>query len=259
LSRGQIGEIVIQGENVIKNYEDNPEANKTAFTGGWFRTGDQGYLDEDHYLFITGRLKEIINRGGEKISPREIDDILLEHPAVSQAVAFAAPDSQLGEDIAAAVVLKDNAALNERELQDFAAAHIADFKIPRKILFVKEIPKGPTGKPQRIGLAKALGVSFDSKTKPGFDTAFQAPRTETERLLVEIWSEVLGRSQFGVFHTFIELGGDSVLAAKIVSSLRDSLQIEVTLRDFFQSPTIESMAQVVESRLLEELEAEDRN
>ncbi len=154
-----VGEIVIKGPNVTAGYENNPTANAEAFSDGWFRTGDQGVLDDEGYLRVTGRLKEIINRGGEKISPREVDEVLMDHPAVAQAVVFAMPHDKLGEEVAAAVVLADGAAdADERALRDFAAARLADFKVPRKIVFLDEIPKGPTGKLQRIGLAKQLGL-----------------------------------------------------------------------------------------------------
>ena len=159
LEQGAIGEIVIQGGNVTAGYEHNPEANAGAFTGGWFRTGDQGYLDADGYLSLTGRLKEIINRGGEKVSPREIDEVLLTHEAIAQVVAFGMPHARLGEEVAAAVVLTEGATLTEREVRDFASEHLADFKVPRKVVFLDEIPKGPTGKVQRIGLAERLGLS----------------------------------------------------------------------------------------------------
>ena len=158
LRQGQTGEVVIRGRNVTPGYDKNPEANAKSFTDGWFRTGDQGFLDEDGYLTISGRLKEIINRGGEKISPREVDEILLDHPDVAQAVTFAMPHDKLGEEIAAAVVLREGASLTERELRDFAAAKLADFKVPRKVLVLDEIPKGPTGKVPRIGLAAKLGL-----------------------------------------------------------------------------------------------------
>jgi len=158
LPQGSTGEVVIRGTNVTPGYDKNPEANAKSFTNGWFRTGDQGFLDADGYLTISGRLKEIINRGGEKISPREVDEVLLDHPAVAQAVTFAMPHPKLGEEIAAAVILRDGAELAERELRDFAAQKLADFKVPRKILFLDEIPKGPTGKVQRIGLAAKLGL-----------------------------------------------------------------------------------------------------
>ena len=117
LSAGRRGEIVIRGANITRGYANNPGANKEAFTNGWFRTGDQGYLDEDGYLFITGRLKEIINRGGEKISPREVDEVLIDHPAVAQVVTFAVPHPTLGEDVASAIVLRERASATESEIR----------------------------------------------------------------------------------------------------------------------------------------------
>ena len=158
LTRGETGEIVIRGPNVTPGYEANPKANAEAFTSGWFRTGDQGVMDSDGYLSITGRLKEIINRGGEKISPREVDEVLLDHEAVGQVVTFAMPHAKLGEEVAAAVVLRDGKACTENELREFARKRLAEFKVPRKILFLAEIPKGATGKLQRIGLAEKLGL-----------------------------------------------------------------------------------------------------
>ncbi len=154
----EVGEVVIRGSNVTSGYRNNQEANADAFSNGWFRTGDQGRLDEHGYLRLTGRLKEIINRGGEKVSPREVDEVLLGHPAVAQAVTFAIPHPKLGEEVGAAIVLRDGAEANEGELRDFAAERLARFKVPRKVVFVPEIPKGPTGKLQRIGLADKLGL-----------------------------------------------------------------------------------------------------
>jgi acyl-CoA synthetase (AMP-forming)/AMP-acid ligase II len=144
---------------VTRGYENNPKANAEAFTNGWFRTGDQGVMDAEGYLTITGRLKEIINRGGEKVSPREVDEVLMDHPAVAQVVTFAIPHDKLGEEVGAVVVLRDGAALTEKELREFASKRLADFKVPRKVLFMPEIPKGATGKLQRIGLAQKLGLA----------------------------------------------------------------------------------------------------
>lgn len=160
LPQGATGEVVIRGPNVTKGYENNPEANAKAFTKGWFRTGDQGAFDADGYLTLTGRLKELINRGGEKVSPLEVDNVLSAHPAVAQALTFAAPHPKLGEEVAAAVVLREGMEVSEQGLRDFAAQSLADFKVPRRIVFVPEIPKGATGKLQRIGLAEKLGVRF---------------------------------------------------------------------------------------------------
>jgi len=157
LAAGAIGEIVIRGENITPGYENNPEANAEAFTHGWLRTGDQGALDADGYLSITGRLKEIINRGGEKISPREVDEVLMDHPAVAQVVTFGMPHEKLGEEVAAVVVPRKGGQAPEREIRDFASEKLADYKVPKKILFMDELPKGATGKLQRIGLAQKLG------------------------------------------------------------------------------------------------------
>jgi oxalate---CoA ligase len=155
---GAIGEIAIRGANVTMGYENNPKANAEAFANGWFRTGDQGLVDREGYLTITGRLKEIINRGGEKVSPREVDEILMDHPAVAQVVTFSMPHDMLGEEVAAAVVLRDGLAVTESDLRDFASRHLAAFKVPRKIIFLDEIPKGATGKVQRVGMAQKLGL-----------------------------------------------------------------------------------------------------
>ena len=158
LPAGETGEIVVRGPNVTAGYESNPTANAEAFIDGWFRTGDQGIMDDEGYLRITGRLKEIINRGGEKISPREVDEVLLDHPAVAQAVTFAYPHDKLGEEVGAVIVLKEGAEAKDNEIREFVAEHLADFKVPRKVIFIDEIPKGATGKLQRIGLHEKLGL-----------------------------------------------------------------------------------------------------
>ncbi len=159
LGADETGEIVIRGDNVMGGYENNPAANATAFTRhGWFRTGDQGVKDAAGYVTITGRLKEIINRGGEKISPREVDEVFMHHPAVAQCVTFGRAHDKLGEDVAAAVVLREGMSADVRELQGFLGKHLAPFKVPSTILLLDEIPKGATGKLQRIGMAKKLGL-----------------------------------------------------------------------------------------------------
>ena len=157
------GEVVISGPNVTPGYENNFEANKKSFFyfegERWFRTGDQGAFDHDGYLSLTGRLKEIINRGGEKISPLEVDEVLMDHPSVAQVVTFAVPHEKLGEDVAAALVLEEGSEVTENDLRAFASDRMVEFKVPKQIVILSEIPKGATGKLQRIGLAKKLGLA----------------------------------------------------------------------------------------------------
>ncbi len=159
LPHGHTGEVAIRGPGVMPGYEANPEANAASFTAGWFRTGDQGVIDADGYLWLQGRIKEIINRGGEKFSPLEVDQVLMHHPAVEQVVTFPVPHPKLGEDVAAAVVLREGETASDQDLRSFAEARLLHFKVPRKILIVREIPKGATAKLQRIGLAARLGLA----------------------------------------------------------------------------------------------------
>ena len=158
LPQGEIGEICIKGDNVTNGYENNPEANKQSFVNDWFRTGDEGFFDKDGYLKISGRLKEIINKGGEKISPLEVDNILMDFLPIDQALCFGYKDKMLGEDIAVAIKLKENKSCTEDDIKSYANEKLAKFKIPKKIFIVEDIPKGATGKLQRIGLAKKFGL-----------------------------------------------------------------------------------------------------
>src|SRR5262249_5784083 len=157
-------------------------------------TGDLGFFDDDGYLFLAGRTLERINRGGEKIAPQEVEDVLLKHPAVAEAVAFAVPHATLGEDVATAVVLRPQAVATPKDLRQFAIGRIADFKVRRQVLIVDEIPKGPTGKVQRIGLAAKLGLATSSGQPP----AFVPPRTPLEEALAKRWAEILGVEQIGI-------------------------------------------------------------
>jgi len=238
LSCGEIGEVVIRGTNVTSGYENNPKANASSYTNGWFRTGDQGRFDSDGYLFLTGRLKEIINRAGEKIAPKEVDEVLLQHSAVAQAVAFAVPHETMGENVAAAVVLKENSVATEHELRNFAAERLADYKVPNQILIVDEIPKGPTGKLQRIGLAD----QFDSMLKADFI----APKNRVEKQLTEIWGEMFGMDQVGIQDNFFVIGGDSIRAASMINEVEQQFKKEIPLAIFLRSPTINTIAQILQ-------------
>jgi acyl-CoA synthetase (AMP-forming)/AMP-acid ligase II len=154
--RGQQGEVVIKGPNVITGYENNPEANATSFVDGWFRTGDQGFLDDNGYLTLVARIKELINRGGEKVSPREIDEVLLAHPAVAEAVAFGMPHPTWGEEVAAVVVLRDPA--TSADLLAYCKERLAEFKRPKQIFISDTIPRTATGKIQRRLVAQAYSA-----------------------------------------------------------------------------------------------------
>jgi acyl-CoA synthetase (AMP-forming)/AMP-acid ligase II len=156
LTIGATGEVVIQGPNVIDGYDNNPEANAASFATGWFRTGDLGVIDASGYLTLVGRLKEMINRGGEKVAPVEVDDVLTSHPDVIEAVSFGVPHPTWGEEVEAVVVLRGD--VSERDLQRYCAEHLADFKIPKKLHIREAIPRSATGKVQRNRIRGQLGL-----------------------------------------------------------------------------------------------------
>jgi acyl-CoA synthetase (AMP-forming)/AMP-acid ligase II len=166
LASGLEGEIAVRGASVTPGYVDDPEANQAAFRDGWFHTGDIGRLDSEGFLFITGRLREIIDRGGEKIVPQEVDEVLAAHPALADAAAFGVAHGTLGEDVAAAVVLRSGAAASELELRRFAANRLARFKVPRRIVFMDAIPRTATGKAQRGVLAEQFRSRALSHREP---------------------------------------------------------------------------------------------
>ena len=211
LAQGATGEIAAKGPGVMSGYENNIEANAQAFVNGWLRTGDEGYLDADGYLFITGRIKEIVNRGGAKISPREIDDALLESPGVAQAVAFGFPHPTLGEDLAAAVVLKAGVPADAQGLRAWLGTRLADYKVPSRIVFVDEIPKTSAGKVQRISLHRKLIASATSCSSE--------PSTPSERLIAAIWCESLGLPSVGLQDNFFDLGGHSLLLMEVIARI----------------------------------------
>lgn len=244
LEPGETGEVVIRGPNVTVGYLANPDANRTAFTDGWFRTGDQGRLDSDGYLQLTGRLKEIINRGGEKISPREIDEVLLAHPAVRQALAFAVPHAQLGEEVAAAVELHAGQAAGAPQLRQWVAERLPDFKVPRVIRVVDNIPKGPTGKLQRIGLARTLGIEPIDDAVLG---EFVAPRTPCEERIATIWRGVLPGARTGVLDRFEALGGDSLLAVTMLAAVSAAEGVDVPYQRFVEEGTIAAIAAEIDT------------
>jgi acyl-CoA synthetase (AMP-forming)/AMP-acid ligase II/thioesterase domain-containing protein len=238
-ANGVTGEIVIRGANVISGYENNPEVNQKAFHGGWFHTGDMGYLDDDGYLFIKGRLNEIINRGGEKVSPFEVDQVLLSHPAIEEAVTFPVPHQMLGEDVAAAVVLKDGLQEEEFELHAYTAERLADYKVPQRIYFLDEIPRGDTGKYVRKGLAEEINLDSGS--------SFVAPETDTEKMLAKIWSDILNIDTVGRNDNFFTLGGYSLLAMRMITEFEKKSGKSFPTDALNQSITVKSLAEAIDA------------
>jgi acyl-CoA synthetase (AMP-forming)/AMP-acid ligase II len=242
LPRGETGQIVVRGQGVLSRYDGNPAATQAAFAGEWFKTGDVGFFDDEGYLFLVGRSREIINRGGEKIAPPEVDEVLLEHPAIAEAATFAAPHPTLGEDVAAAVVLRPQTSATAQEIRQFAGARLAYFKVPRQVVFLQEIPKGPTGKIKRVGLAEKLGIASNIESPPDF----AEPRTPLEKLLAGLWHELLELDQVGIHDDFFVLGGDSLLAARLLLGIHEKLNVDVEVSRFFDEPTIAGLAHQIE-------------
>ncbi len=255
MGTGESGEIVIRGANVMCGYENNPVANQNAFVNGWLRTGDLGYLDADGYLFISGRLKEIINRGGEKISPRQVEEVLLEHPAIAQAITFAIPHSVLGETVAAAIVLKQGFESSEsgeifhkqliQVIREFLAKRLTYFKVPQEIVIVDEIPKCPRGKIQRLNLGKTLEVSMnhDRLLRTGVELAI--PPASIEGKLVGIWSAVLRIDSPGIDDNFFNLGGHSLTVTQVINRIRETFQVDLPLESLFEKPTVAGLAKLI--------------
>jgi acyl-CoA synthetase (AMP-forming)/AMP-acid ligase II len=240
LTLSESGEILIRGKAIIREYENNPVANSASFVDGWFRTGDLGHRDADDYVYLTGRAKEIINRGGEKISPREIDEVLMRHPGVHQAVAFAIPHPTLGEAVGAAIVLKPGGSVAADELRRFASQYLAEFKIPQEVVFADTLPKGATGKLQRIGLAKHFAAQLARRANDVGLGDDDLPRGETERAIAAAWRSILKLEQVARTDNFFALGGDSLLATMMVSRASQQLGAMVTPEMVFAHPRLAS-------------------
>jgi acyl-CoA synthetase (AMP-forming)/AMP-acid ligase II/acetyltransferase-like isoleucine patch superfamily enzyme/acyl carrier protein len=241
LPPGETGEVVIRGPGITAGYESNAPANAHALVDGWFRTGDLGHLDDDGYVFLTGRLKEIINRGGEKIAPGEVDEVLVSHPDVVEATAFALPHPTLGEDVAAAVVLREGATAVGDDIRKFAAARLATFKVPQQVVCVPAIPKGPTGKVQRIGLAERLADALEA----GRRSAVVSSTDAVEGRLQDIWRRLLTLEQVGVRDNFYVLGGDSLTMSSMVVEVEEHFGTPIALERFLDRPTIETLASML--------------
>lgn len=254
LPAGSIGEIAIQGENVIFGYEDAPEANARSFRNGWFFTGDTGYLDAEGFLFLTGRLKEMINRGGEKITPQEIDDVLLKHPDIAQAASFSIKHRTLGEDVAAAVVLRSPGAVSESDIRGFVMRHLADFKVPKMVLFLDQLPRDPIGKISRMSLAVlaearrgANDVDDDGgaavvKLAAAAGTSQPEEIGDKTRRLLAVWRAVLEKPDLGPDDDFFLAGGESLTAVTLFTQMEQAFGAMPPLSSLLEYPTARRMA-----------------
>jgi oxalate---CoA ligase len=231
-----IGEIVVKGPQVFKGYENSPEATGSAFIDGWFRTGDLGYLDKEGLLYITGRLKETINRGGQKVSPLEVEAVLMSHPSVREAVAFGIAHPRLGEAVASVVVPKASREITEGELRLYCAERLAPFKVPQHFVLADSIPTGPAGKFNRTDLAE----KFVNLLKP--DSV--PPTTELEIALAKLWQDVLGIEAIGIHDNFFAIGGDSLLGMRLLSLISKHMGVSLPVEAIFRN-TLEELAGVI--------------
>jgi amino acid adenylation domain-containing protein len=243
---GERGEIALRGPTITRGYDNDVAAAKSAFRDGWFRTGDLGYLDRDGYLFIVGRVKEIIKRGGLQIAPAEVEEALLIHPDVVEAAAFSIPHRRLGEDVAAAVVLRPGAKVSVQTLRSFLRERLARFKIPGLIQVVSEIPKGPRGKIRRNTLAAALSLTAP-RARVKRAGKFVAPRSELERRLARAWADLLEVEEIGVEDDVLALGADSLGVTHMLSRLRIDFSANLSFKDIFDAPTVAALAARIQS------------
>ena len=239
-----VGEIVVKSNRVFGGYENDDAANAQAFSDGWFRTGDEGFFDEDGYLTLTGRIKEMINRGGEKVSPAEVDGALMDHPDVIEAVTFPIPHPTLGEEVAAAVVGVVGTDINEGDLSRYLLDRLSGFKVPRCFVFVDEIPKSDAGKVQRYKLAETLGVNLDlnlaqarkSKRRP----------SPLEYRLQRLWQRALGVPHAGLDDNFFLLGGDSLQAEELLLQIERMFKCRLHTATLYKASTVAEMAALIQ-------------
>jgi acyl-CoA synthetase (AMP-forming)/AMP-acid ligase II/thioesterase domain-containing protein len=241
MPQGEIGEVTVRGAHITAGYFRDPHATASAFRDGWFHTGDYGYQDADRHLFVTGRIHDVMNRGGAKISPREIESVFETHPEVLAAIAFPIPHAVLGEEVALAVVRGKGHSVSPAQLQRYATSRLACHKIPRQFLFLEQLPLLPSGKPNRRVLPR-LFEQNPPVTTPSSEP-YEAPLNEFERGLASVWTQVLGVSSPGIHDSFFDSGGDSLAAARLLVAIskiveRDSLPQHL----LFEAPTIAELA-----------------
>jgi lauroyl/myristoyl acyltransferase/acyl carrier protein len=242
LGTDEEGEIVVRGPSVFEGYLDDPEANAAAFVDGWYRTGDLGRLDADGFLTITGRVKEVINRGGEKISPREVESVIADHRAVRDVKTFGISHPSLGEEVAAAVVLRDGASASEADLKAFAAGRLADFKVPRRIFFRNAFPLGASRKLDvRTLIRECEEILKAERTRPA--PGLERPLSPTEAVVRDLWRKALADDQVGVEDDFFLRGGDSLKAVELLVSLEQAFAVALPVGAMYAgAATVAKMA-----------------
>lgn len=246
LAAGERGEIALRGPAITRGYDNDVVATEAAFRDGWFLTGDLGYLDRDGYLFIVGRIKDVIKRGGQQVAPAEVEEVLLAHPDVVEAVAFAVPHERFGEDVAAAVVLRPDVEVSAQKLRNFVSERLARFKVPGLIRIVPEIPKSPSGKIRRSELPAALATTMPSAGGKGAGKILP-PHSELERHLAKTWADLLECDQIGIDQDVFALGADSLTVTQMLSRLRSHFGVDFVFKDVFDAPTVADLAVRIES------------
>jgi thioesterase domain-containing protein/acyl carrier protein len=246
---GERGEIVVRGPQVFEGYENDEAASAAAFVDGWFQTGDEGFFDADGYLTLTGRIKEMISRGGEKVSPAEVDAALMEHPGVREAATFPIPHPTLGEEVAAAVVQEAGAGLTDQVLTKDLLQKLSGFKVPRRFFFVDDIPKTEAGKIQRYRLAAALGVAEGAAAGAPPGGAPDRPPTPLEARLQALWAKALRLPRVGLHDNFFLLGGDSLQAVELFLMIEQELKSHQPVAALFEAGTVAEMAKLIEDRV----------
>ena len=241
LASGERGEIMLRGPNMSRGYYNDEAATQAAFRNGWFRTGDLGYLDADGYLFIVGRIKDVINRGGQKISPLEVEEVLLSHPAVLEAGVFAVPHQKLGENVAAVVVLRPNSEATSDQLRQFARKRLAAYKVPSLIRSVTALPKGASGKVKRNALAELIATARRRGARRSL------PRNALETQLAGIWADLLELPQVGIDQDVFALGADLLAVTQMRSRLRERFNVDFSFEDIFDCATVAALAARIET------------
>jgi acyl-CoA synthetase (AMP-forming)/AMP-acid ligase II/thioesterase domain-containing protein/acyl carrier protein len=247
LPPGKRGEVVVRGADVFSGYENDPATNAECFVGEWYRTGDEGVFDADGYLTLTGRIKDIINRGGEKITPLEVDAAIKSHPDVADAMTFPIPHATLGEEVAAAVIPVPGAVFTDEILSKYLRGRLAAFKVPRRFVIVDKFPMGPTGKIPRRGLADAFGLSIATAANRAERVEDNRPATPLEAKLQRLWQETLRLDRVGLHEDFFMLGGDSLQAVELFLKIEKEFGRRMPRSVLFEAGTVAKMAEHIEA------------